>query len=254
MTGRRRIRPRGLWLFAFALLSLQCTCADDSVNRGDVNLISVDEEWRLGQQLAGEVRSEVTLAQDPRLQRRIEQIGADLVKDTELADRPWSFYVVQDDAVNAFALPGGHVFVNTGLVEAAATEAELASVMAHEVAHVVARHSTERMTQAMGFGLVARLLTGGESGLLERLAVRIVGEGTFAKFSRDDEREADVLGQRLLADAGYDPAAMASMFETLLALRDRRPNALERFFSTHPMTEERVENARRRARDGGTTG
>ena len=119
--------------------------------------------------------------------------------------------------------------------------------MAHEVAHGVARHSTERLTKVYGLNTLLQLLVGEDPGLLEQIAAQLVGSGVVAKFSRNDEREADQLGLQYLYDAGYNPEGMASMFETLLAQRQRRPNALERFFASHPLTEERITNVRQEA-------
>lgn len=222
-------------LLAFA----GCTCS--GVNRGDVNLVSLDREWTMGEQLAAEIATQVPLVDDPAAQAYLQALGERIVAHTELADRPWRFHLVADPSVNAFAIPGGHVYVHTGLVEAAANVDELAGVVGHEVAHGVARHGTERMTAIYGLERILALVVGEDAGLLEQIAVGVIGSGAVAKFSRSDETEADRLGLSYMADARYDPTGMARMFETMLALRARRPNLLERFFASHPLTEDRIE-------------
>ena len=224
-----------------------CICETSGVNRGDINLVSRDQEWQLGRELAAEIHQQATVIQDPVVQKFVEQMGSRIVSETELADRPWEFHVIADTSVNAFNIPGGHVFINTGLIRAAATPSELAGVVAHEVAHGVARHSTERMTQAYGLNLLFGLIAGERVTLLEQVAGQLLGAGAMAKFSRDDEREADRLGLEYMAHAAYDAEGMAAMFRTMLGLRARRPSVVEQFFSTHPLTEERVAEMEARA-------
>lgn len=217
-----------------------CTCASDSVNRGDVNLTSLDDEWALGRQLAAEVDAQVPVAADPVVQAYVDALGAELAAETEFADRPWAFTAVDDPAINAFALPGGHVYVHTGLIAASENAAELASVVGHEVAHVAARHATERMVKAHGLGFVLGLVLGDDPGLVRQIAAELIGRRQLARFSQRDEAEADRLGLMFMADAGYAPEAMATMFGTLLQARARRPLAIERWFQSHPLTEDRI--------------
>ena len=225
-----------------------CTCASDSVNRGDLNLVSLDDEWALGRDLAAQVDAQVRPVPDPVVQDYVDRVGAALVAETELADRAWTFTVVDDPAVNAFALPGGHVYVNAGLVAAAGDPSALASVVGHEVAHGVARHSTERMVKAQGVSWVAGLVLGDDPGLVRQVAAGLLGRGALARFSRTDEAEADRLGLRYLAAAGYDPDGQAEMFQTLVDLRARRPVLFERWFQSHPLGEDRIEAAEDAAR------
>lgn len=236
-----RLMRRCLPLLLLPLLALgSCVCSTGGVNRGDVNLISLDREWAMGEQLAAEIVRQVELVEDPAAQAYIQRLGAQIVAETEFADRSWQFHLVEDPSVNAFAIPGGHVFVHTGLVAAAKDVHELAGVVGHEIAHGVARHGTERMTKLYGLERILSLVLGESPGLLEQIAVQVLGSGAVAKFSRDDEAEADALGLRFIAEAGYDPDGMAAMFTTMLALRERRPNLLERFFASHPLTEDRI--------------
>ena len=219
-------------------------CGDGSGSGArDINLFSVDAEWELGEELRAEVARQAVVVDDPVVDGLVDEIGMDMVAQTELADRGWTFTVVQDPTVNAFAVPGGHVFVHTGLLQAVANEAELAGVLAHEVAHIEARHSTEMLTRAYGIDFVLSLL-GDEQGRLEQIAEDLATDGAVAKFSRDAEREADTLGVAHLAAAGYPPEGIAGFFEVLLEQRERQPTALDQFFATHPLTEERLERAR----------
>ena len=254
--ARRRV-PTALLLVVLlpGMLLEGCICETSGVNRGDINLVSRDQEWQLGRELAAEIHQQADVVQDPLVLKFIEQMGSRIVSETELADRPWEFHVIADSSINAFNIPGGHVFINTGLIRAAVTPSELAGVVAHEVAHGVARHSTERMTQAYGLNLLFGLIAGERVTMLEQIAGQLLGAGAMAKFSRDDEREADRLGLQYMADAAYDAAGMAAMFETMLSLRARRPNIVEQFFSTHPLTEERVAEMEVQAEDvADTTG
>lgn len=228
------------WACLALLFVSSCWCGE-GVNRGDLNIIPIEQEWELGNTMAAELAAQLPLTDDPAVAGFVGGIGQRLVESTESTALPWHFYVVADPSVNAFAIPGGHVYVNTGLIRAVQSTDELASVLAHEVAHVTARHSTERLTKAFGLNKLLQLLVGDSPGLLEQIVAQIAGRGTLAKFSRDDEREADALGLRYLTEAGYHPWAMTAMFRTLLEQQERSPSRLEQFFSTHPMTEERLQ-------------
>jgi predicted Zn-dependent protease len=222
-------------------------CATTGVNRGDLNLISLEQEWELGRQLEGDIARQVRLVGDASIVGYVDRMGQSIVANTELADLPWKFHVVADPAINAFNVPGGHIYVNTGLIAASRNAAELAAVMAHEIAHGVARHGTENLTKTYGLSLLASAVLGEDPRTHQRIAAQILGGGALATFSRAAEREADELGIRYMYDANYDPHGMAGMFETLLAQRQRQPGSVERFFSSHPITEQRLSDAGRRA-------
>ncbi len=224
-------------------------CGSGGMGGGDFNLISIEEEWQLGQQLSQDVARQVRFNNDPALNAYVRNLGQRIVSraPAPFSQLPWQFHVVQDPAINAFAIPGGHVYVNTGLIANANNASELAGVMAHEISHVVARHSTEQLTRQYGLSLLAGLVLGQNPGQLQEIAAQIVAGGALARFSRDAEREADTIGMRLMYDAGYDPHGMASMFRTLLEQSQRNPSRIEQFFSTHPTTAERVRDAEARA-------
>lgn len=216
---------------------------------GDFNLISIEEEWQLGQQLSLDIARKVRLNNDPAINSYVRGMGQRIVANAPAPFNrmPWQFHVVDDPAINAFAIPGGHVYVNTGLIANADNASELAGVMAHEISHVVARHSTEQLSRQYGLSMLAGVALGQNPGQLAQIAAQLVAGGAMARFSREAEREADELGIQAMAAAGYNPIGMATMFEELMENRQRSPGRVEQFFSTHPLTEERVRDARNRA-------
>ena len=246
----RRHRSRGRLALCAVLGagSLLASCATSGINQGQFNLISRDEEWQAGQQLERELATQLKLVDDPTAVAYVTQIGRRIVAQTELAGAPWTFHIVADPQINAFAIPGGHVYVNTGLIMKAGDASELAGVMAHEIGHGVARHSTEQMSKMYGINLGAGLLLGQHASAVEQLAAQIAETGLAAKFSRADEREADQLGVQYMYRAGYDPRGMSRMFQKLLSERKRRPSSVEQFFASHPLEEDRIAQVNRQVR------
>jgi len=228
---------------------LAMSCGSGGVGGGDFNLISIEEEWQLGNQLAQDIARQVRFNNDPAVNAYVRNMGQRIISQAPAPFNglPWDFHVVDDPSINAFAIPGGHVYVHTGLIANANSASELAGVMAHEISHVVARHSTEQITRQYGLSILAGLVLGQNPGQLQEIAAQIVAGGALARFSRDAEREADEIGIRLMYDAGYDPRGMASMFRVLLEHQQREPSRVEQFFSTHPTTMERVRDAEKRA-------
>ncbi len=227
-----------------------------SAGGGDFNLISVEEEWQLGAQLSQDIARQVRFNNDPAVNAYIRQMGQRIVSQAAppFNQLPWNFHVVEDPAINAFAIPGGHVYVNTGLIQNADNASELAGVMAHEISHVLARHSTEQLSRQYGLSAIASAVLGQNPGTLATIAAQIAATGAMARFSRDAEREADEIGIQAMAQAGYNPMGMATMFEELLEHRQGEPSRVEQFFSTHPLTEDRVRDARSRAAALGNRG
>jgi beta-barrel assembly-enhancing protease len=233
-------------LAEMAALALVCTLSQACATLGGgggFNLLSLEQEWQLGQQLEQDVAKQVRLSRDRAVNDYVSSMGQRLVRHTELGHLPWEFHVIEDPAINAFNIPGGHVYVHTGLIAAAENASELAAVMAHEISHGVSRHGTENLTRAYGASMLASLVLGEDAQTHERLAAEILAGGALAKFSRDAEREADRLGIRTMYQAGYDPRGMVGIFETLLEQRRRRPNAVASLFSSHPLTEARIAEA-----------
>ena len=209
-----------------------------------LNCYSLEQEIAIGKQLAGEVQRQAKLLDDPIITEYVNRVGQNLVRNSD-AKVPFTFQVIDDPTLNAFALPGGFVFVHSGLLTAAETEAELASVMAHEVAHVAARHMTRQACRAKVAQLATLplILTGGWGGYAARQAANLAIPMTFLSFSRGFESEADYLGLQYLYAAGYDPGAAIEMFEKIVSLEKQQPGSMARVFSTHPMNSDRIEKA-----------
>lgn len=213
------------------------------------NLVSEDEEWQMGRELERDINQQVALVDDAALQEYVRNMGQRIVAQTPMANRSWRFYVIRDQQVNAFNAPGGLVYINSGLIARAGNASELAGVLAHEISHGVARHGTQRLSQVYGLNVAAAIVLGGDPGLVQQIAAQLVAGGAVAAFSRDMEREADRLGVRYMAAAGYNPEGMATMFERLIEEQQRQPSAVEQFFSTHPLTTERIRDVRAQARN-----
>ncbi len=208
---------------------------------GKVNFYSLEKEIALGKQLAQQVERQSKVVNDPIVSEYINRIGQNLVRNSD-AKVPFTIKVIEDPSVNAFALPGGFFFVQTGLILKADTEAELAGVMAHEIAHVAARHGTRNATR----GEIAQLATiplifmGGAAAYGIYEASGLIVPLTFLKFSRDQEAEADYLGVQYMYKTGYDPNAFVDFFEKIETLEKRKPGTLAKAFSTHPPTDNRI--------------
>jgi predicted Zn-dependent protease len=202
---------------------------------------SQEKEIALGRQLAMEVEQQAKMVDDPVVTEYVNRVGQNIVLHSD-AKIPFTIKVIDSDEVNAFALPGGFFFVNKGLILAADNEAELAGVMAHEIAHVAARHAMENQgkLQAINYGLLATIIFGG--GIASTIAQNAGGFGqllSFLQFSRNAESEADNLGVQYLYAAGYDPTAMSTMFEKLSAQNKKKPGTLSKIFATHPQSLDR---------------
>lgn len=219
-------------------------CATSGVNQGDLNLVSLEDEWRLGEKLAADIEKDMVIVRDRETNELVNRLGQQLVRQTEMSQLPWHFTVVEDSEINAFNIPGGRVYVTTGLIAAAKDVAAFSSVMSHEIAHGVSRHATEQLTRSYGLTVVANLILGNDPALYEQVLASLIGSGTLARYSREAELEADSLGLRTMYRAGYDPEGMARMFEILLRNRQQRPTRVEQFFATHPPTEERIRSVR----------
>jgi predicted Zn-dependent protease len=209
--------------------------------RGLGNWYSLEREIAMGKQYAQEVESSVKLVQDPVVNEYVNRIGQNLVRNSD-AKVPFTIKVVDSDEVNAFALPGGFFYVNSGLILAADDEAELAGVMAHEIAHVAARHATRQMTrsQLANLGSIPLIFMGGWAGYAIRSAAGFALPMTFLTFSRGFEAEADYLGLEYMYKTGYDPQAFVAFFEKLQAKEKKKPGSLAKAFSTHPQTPDRI--------------
>jgi predicted Zn-dependent protease len=245
-------------LIAIAAALLIAACAVNPVTgKRELILVSPEREAEIGRAMAKQVADEMGLVDDDTLSSYIGEIGARIASVSPRTGVPYRFHVVDLPEPNAFALPGGYIYVSRGILALANSEDELANVMSHEVAHVAARHSAQRSTRAQGVGLLAVLGTiaaavygGAEAAETVGQLGQIAGAGLIASYSRDQEREADDVGQALAAKQGWDPAAMTSFLRSLgrdAALRHkgtRNPS----FLDSHPSTPERIANTASRAR------
>lgn len=215
-----------------------------------VNFYSMEKEQQLGRALASELEMQVRLLDDPVITEYVNRVGQNLVRNSD-AEVPFTIKVIDDDEINAMALPGGYFYVNAGLVMATDNEAELAGVMAHEIAHVACRHATRALTRGRIWNMasIPLIFAGGGAGYAIRQLVTAAVPMSSFKFSRDAEREADLLGLEYQYAAGYDPAEFVQFFEKVHALEKREKHSfVSKLFSTHPMTEDRIRRAQAEVR------
>lgn len=205
--------------------------------------ISQQQELEMGADFAGQIAEELPLVTDPAVVRYITTLGNTLARVTDTRGLSWHFTVVDSRDVNAFAVPGGWIYVNRGLIEQAENMSQLAGVLGHEIGHVTRRHTVQQMQQAQGANvgvvLACTLTKVCESGV-GQTAIGVGGSALFAKFSREDEQEADEEGVETVIKAGIHPSGIPGMFRILLRERQSNPSALDAFFATHPLAEDRI--------------
>jgi len=236
-------------IFVLALSSLGATLVacrgttGQSLGRTAANLVlPPSQEEQLGDQLAAQIEREMTVLRGGDVPRYVSQLGNKVVRaaDDRHPEITFNFHVIRDDeTINAFAIPGGEIYVTTGLLKEAANEAELSAVLAHEVAHVTQRHIAERLAVQYGISLLAGIALGQNPSQLQQIVASLVADGYLLKYSRDDEREADRIGMQYLVEAGYSPYGYVTFFERMTD--QARPPLI---LSSHPHPEERVVNAR----------
>ncbi|MEX2153862.1 MAG: M48 family metallopeptidase [Gemmatimonadaceae bacterium] len=233
--------PRVITVLIATLLSVACSMSDS-------------EERQFGGEYVQQINAQLPLVADTRVTGYVDALGKEIARKTSRGSLDWKFFVVDSRDVNAFAVPGGFVYVNRGLIERATTLDQLAGVLGHEIGHIVERHSVEQMKKAtganIGVTLLCTLTSVCESGL-SRVAINVAGSALFAKYSRSAEMEADSQAVINVINAGIHPDGIPEFFQILLAERRRNPNVLEGFFASHPLEESRVDHTRQLIREYG---
>jgi beta-barrel assembly-enhancing protease len=221
-----------------------------------IRLISVDDEIQMGRQAQQDVRKQVPQLTDSEVKTYVAGIGRRLAARATGPKYPYTFSVANYREINAFALPGGPVWIHRGAIAAAANEAQLAAVLAHEIAHISQRHAADQLTKqlvANGFiGLLGAVLGNNRSAQTAQAGARVLAGGYMLKFSRDDEREADTVGAAIMRRAGWDAREMVAFLETLRREQGRAPASLEVFLSSHPAPGDRAQRLRATVSPGGT--
>lgn len=214
--------------------------------------LSEQDEVAIGRQAASQVEQQVRLLRDEAVQAYITSLGLDLARASARPNLPWRFRVIQDKRINAFALPGGFIYVHSRILETAKTEAELASVIAHEIGHVEGRHHKAQIERAMryqfGLGVLGAVLGQGGGADYAMIAGKLLVQGQLTKYSREAENDADRRGVVLLYRVGYDPMAMSRYLANLLALDRGESGILSDFFASHPAASDRVASTQAQAR------
>lgn len=202
----------------------------------------------MGQQYAAQVNTELPVIHDAEIDRYINALGDSIARLTNRGDLEWHFFVVNTDVVNAFALPGGFVYINRGVIERADKLDELAGVVGHEIGHIVRRHSVKQMQQKQGANIglaLTCMLTKVCDSQASQAAIQVGGAAVFASFSRQDEKEADEEGFKNVVRANISPKGMVSFFQKLLAQQTSQPSAVDAWFSDHPLTQDRIADIQR---------
>jgi predicted Zn-dependent protease len=209
-----------------------------------ITLVSVQEEIEIGKQTDAQVRQRTPEVRDSQTTTYIRALGQQLSRGAPGPRYPYRFSVADYREINAFALPGGPVWIHRGVLQSATNESQVAGVLAHEIAHVAQRHAADQLTKAMmanwGLSALGAILGNSGGAGTARVAAGFLANGVFLKFSRDDEREADEVGLQIMRRAGWDPRGMIELFEILRKEQSRDPGSVEVFFSSHPSPEDRI--------------
>ena len=241
-----------------AVVVLALVSLPTAVALAQFSLVSVQQEIEIGRETNARVRKEVPEIRDTETLAYVRDIGARLARQASGPKYPYSFAMADYREINAFALPGGPVWIHRGVLHAATNESQVAGVLAHEVAHIAQRHAASQLTKGMmanlGLGLLGAVLGGGAGGNAAQAAAALLTNGIFMKFSRDDERDADRVGLQMMRRAGWDGRGMVELFEILQREARRNPGSVEVFFSSHPSPQDRIERLRSEIarRPGGT--
>ena len=219
----------------------------------DFTLITVGEEWELGEALARDLEGGIRLIEDPEVAAYAAALGETLLAQARgdhpaVAARPWTFRVVDDPSIHAFTLPGGRVYLHAGLVERAEAYPEILAAVAHQVAHGLLRHGAENLTRRFGISLLTEMLSGREPAVYRTVLEEAAAGGPLFRFDEDAEREADRLGIAYVYRAGVDPLGTVFLLRRLEDLDPASSGLLERFVAAHPLTRDRIEDVRKHVR------
>lgn len=231
-------RKRPLTLLSIALGAL----AVAPVLAGDLKSLTTPQELVLGQVFSEQVNQQFPVLRDPVLDWYVNLRGRQLADRSPRNDIPYFFRIIDSPEINAFAIPGGHIYLNLGVFQVADQEGELLGILAHEVGHIVGRHSAKQIVKEQWVSIAMTAAIGAYPNYHAYLAGNLFGELGFLKMTRDAEREADRIGFQIMIDAGYDPRSMIAMFEKLQQRYKEEPGRLEKLFLTHPPTDERLRN------------
>jgi len=240
------MKPLSLCVAALCVSAIGCQSVEQSV--AQFSLVSVEDEIDIGRETNAQIRKEVPELKDAETTAYIAAIGERLVRAASGPKYPYSFSVANYKEINAFALPGGPIWVHRGVLQVATNESQVAGVLAHEVAHIAERHAAGQLTKGivanLGLGLLGAFLGNSGGADAAQAAAGLLTNGMFLKFSRDDEREADRVGLQILRNAGWDGRGMVELFEILQRESQSNPSSVEIFFSSHPAPQDRIENLR----------
>lgn len=209
------------------------------------NLLTTEDELSLGQEFDSEIAKEAEFLDDPEIVDYVTDLTQRLAKVCKRPEVDYQVRVIVSEEINAFAVPGGFLYVNLGLMRAAKSEAELAGVMGHEIGHVVGRHGAKHMTQQMGLAAMVAIIAGDDPGLTKEIIgglIAVGGQGLLLKYSREDELEADSYGIQNLYDAGIDPSGLVTFFDALLSQEGGEDPGILQMLSTHPPTKQRIQD------------
>ena len=224
-----------LWQIAILLLA---GCASLEPYVQEFNIVSIPEEIQIGEKIAAEISKQMEIVKNPSVTDRVISLGERLAAGLPRRDFQYEFYVVRDETPNAFTIPGGKIYVHTGLLDFVGDDSELAGVLGHELGHAYARHPAKGLSRQMGVGYLSSLLFKDPQGKFRTLALQLATQGVLTRYSREDERQADELGYTFLRRAGFRTDGLLRFLRKLLALqRGREPLP---FLSTHPPTPERI--------------
>jgi predicted Zn-dependent protease len=221
-------------------------CSGHGVNSGDFNVLSVPEEWSLGRGLAEELREELASVRDYSAQAYLDRTGRLLADTSELAEEVWEFHLVREPTVQAFDIPGGHIYLSTGALGSTDNASELAAVLAHTIAHGLARHTTEKLSRAYGVTVLGDLAMKQRRETYRDILLQLSAGGSLSGHTSIEEREADRLAIQLMAASGFHPEGLVHWLEQLQEMQQRDPGAVRELIAAHPLSADRIEEVRRR--------